>query len=106
MANKMYKSEVGASIHETASDLFEAGLIDKRTMRRFDERCLTPVQALAAEEIRGIRAQAQVSQRVFAQYLNVSPGIVSQWERGEKRPAGSSLKLLLIVRAKGLEAIA
>jgi putative transcriptional regulator len=43
---------------------------------------------------------------VFANYLNVSPGIISQWERGEKHPAGASLKLLVIVRNKGIEAIA
>jgi putative transcriptional regulator len=31
---------------------------------------------------------------------------VSKWERGEKRPDGASLKLLNIVRPKGLKAIA
>jgi len=28
------------------------------------------------------------------------------WERGEKRPSGPSLKLLSIVKARGLDAIA
>jgi len=77
-----------------------------RTMRRFDESCLTPIRDLSADEIKAIRMEARVSQNVFAHYLNVSPGIVSQWERGEKHPAGASLKLLSIVRNKGLEAIA
>jgi putative transcriptional regulator len=43
---------------------------------------------------------------VFAQYLNVKTKLVSEWERGEKRPSGPSLKLLSIVKSKGLEAIA
>lgn len=106
MKNTTYKSELRASIHEAVSDLFELGLVDKQTMRRFDESCLTPVQPLTSEEIKEIRAQAQVSQRVFALHLNVSPGVVSQWERGEKNPSGASLKLLLLVKRKGLEAIA
>lgn len=106
MTTRSYKSEVSASIHETVSGLYEAGVVDKRTMKRFDETCLTPVQPLTPSEIKEIRLKAQVSQSVFAHYLNVSPGIVSQWERGEKRPAGASLKLLIIVRRKGLEAIA
>lgn len=106
MANKTYKSDVAASIHETVSDLFETGLVDKKTMKRFDESCLTPVAPLSPEEILEIRKQAMVSQRVFAHYLNVSPGVVSQWERGEKHPSGTSLKLLVLVRRKGLEAIA
>lgn len=104
--SKTYQSDVLAAIHETVTDLHEIGLIDKRTMKRFDETCLTPVLPLSAEEIRDIRLKAQVSQSVFAHYLNVSPGVVSQWERGEKHPAGASLKLLTIVRNRGLEAIA
>ena len=31
---------------------------------------------------------------------------LESWERGEKRPSGPSLKLLAIVKAKGLDAIA
>lgn len=104
--SKTYKSDMLATLHETVSDLHEAGLVDKRTMRRFDESCLTPVNNLSPDEIKAIRVKSQVSQSVFAHYLNVSPGVISQWERGEKHPAGTSLKLLVIVRNKGLEAIA
>ena len=94
-----------ASIHETAEDLYEAGLMEKRTMREFDELCLTPISPLKPEQIRNIRERENVSQVVFAHYLNVSKGIVSQWERGEKRPSGTSLKLLSLVEKKGLSAI-
>lgn len=103
---KRYKSEALAAIHETALDLAEAGLMDKRTMRAFDEVCLTPVEELTAEQIRTIRLRERASQAVFARYLNVTPGLVSQWERGEKRPRGASLKLLTLVARKGLQAVA
>ena len=46
-----------------------------------------------------------VSQPVFARYLNVSKNLVSDWERGVKRPGGPALRLLSIVSRKGLEAI-
>jgi putative transcriptional regulator len=101
-----YKSDVKAAIHETASDLYEAGIIDKQTMRRFDESCLTPVHGFTADEIRALREREEVSQDVFAHYLNVSKDSVSQWERGAKRPAGPSLKLLSLVEKRGLQAIA
>jgi putative transcriptional regulator len=104
--SKTYTSDLSASIHETVTGLYEIGLVDKRTMKRFDESCLTPIVDLSPDEIKAIRLQARVSQSVFAHYLNVSPGVVSQWERGEKHPAGTALKLLVIVRNKGLEAIA
>jgi putative transcriptional regulator len=67
---------------------------------------LTPVHDFTAEEIVALRKREQVSQAVFARYLNVSKDAVSQWERGEKRPAGSSLKLLSLIERKGLAAIA
>ena len=103
---KTYKSNIKAAIHQTASDLREAGLINKRTMRRFDESCLTPVHEFTAREIRALREREEVSQTVFANHLNVTKESVSQWERGEKKPAGTSLKLLSLVEKKGLSAIA
>ncbi len=101
-----YRSDALAAVHETAAGLAEIGLIDKRTMKEFDALCLTPVEDLSAEETRGIRLREGASQAVFARYLNVSTGLVSQWERGEKRPRGASLKLLTLVKKKGLQAVA
>jgi putative transcriptional regulator len=103
---KSYKNDTKAAIHEMASDLYQVGLIDKQTMRRFDASCLTPIHDFTANEIRALREREEVSQSVFAHYLNVSKDSVSQWERGDKRPAGPSLKLLSLVEKKGLAAIA
>lgn len=104
--NKQYRSNIMAAVHETAEDLHEVGLIDKCTMREFDELCLTPIRPLVPDEIRKIRERENVSQSVFANYLNVSKGIISKWECGEKHPSGASLKLLSLVDKKGLSAIA
>ncbi|HEX4807778.1 MAG TPA: DNA-binding transcriptional regulator [Bryobacteraceae bacterium] len=103
---KQYRSPLMGSIHEIAEDLHSVGVMDKRTMREFDELCLTPVQPLKPSEIRAIRVREGASQAVFARYLNVTTGLVSQWERGEKRPQGTSLKLLTLVAKNGLQAVA
>lgn len=103
---KQYTSPLMASIHETADGLHSAGVIDKRTMREFDELCLTPVRPLKPREIRALRLREGASQAVFARYLNVTTGLVSQWERGEKHPQGASLKLLTLVAKSGLSAVA
>lgn len=95
-----------APVHQAAAKLHKARLVDKATMREFDVLCLTPVEPLTPEEIRTLREREQVSQPVFAHYLNVRKDAVSKWERGEKRPDGPSLKLLNLVRTKGLNAIA
>ena len=92
-------------MHEMVEGFQRAGLVDKQTMRQFDETCLSPVPVLAPAEIRAIREKAAVSQPIFARYLNVSKNLVSEWERGMKRPGGPALRLLAIVQKKGLEAI-
>ena len=103
---RKYRSPLSAAIHESAEDLHRIGLIDRATMREFDASCLTSVEPLSARQIAAIRKRAGVSQGVFAHYLNVKPKLVSEWERGEKRPSGPSLKLLAIIKARGLDAIA
>lgn len=102
---KTYKSELSAAIHETAETLYEHGIIDKVTMKEFDESCLTPVEGMTPAEIRGIREREKLSQPVFARYLNVSKNLVSDWERGVKKPGGPALRLLSIVKHKGLDAV-
>jgi len=95
-----------ASIHETAEGLHAAGVMTKQTMRQFDEACLTPVHPLSPEAIRALREREGASQAVFARYLNVTTGLISQWERGEKHPQGASLKLLSLVAKHGLAMVA
>jgi putative transcriptional regulator len=106
MARKTYKSDLMATIHENAQALFEIGAIDKKTMREFDEACLTPVKTFTAEQIKTLRERECVSQPVFAYYLNVTKGMISAWERGVKKPSGPALRLLSLVDKNGLDAIA
>ena len=104
--SKKYRSDAMAAIHETMEALHDGGVIDKQTMRRFDNACLTPIRSLRPREIKAIREREHVSQTVFANYLNVTSSLVSKWERGEKRPSGASLKLLSLVAKNGLAAVA
>jgi putative transcriptional regulator len=75
--------------------------MDKRTLREFDELCLTPVRPLAPEEIRALRLREGASQAVFARSLNGPTGLVSQWERREKRPQGLRLGCFRWLRGRG-----
>jgi putative transcriptional regulator len=86
--DKGYRSEIAGAIHEMISDAHEAGVVSRATLGAFDEACLAPAAPLAGDEIRAIRERERVSQPVFAAYLNVSRNLVSDWERGVKRPGG------------------
>ena len=104
--SKKYKSEALAALHESMSGLHKIGIIPTKTMREFDESCLTAIETMPPEKIIEVRINAGVSQSVFAKYLTVTTGTVSKWESGKKHPSGPALKLLDLVRRKGLEAIA
>jgi putative transcriptional regulator len=106
MMNKKYRSQGFASIHETMEALHDIGALDKQTMREFDEACLTPIRDLNPDQIKEIRLRENISQPVFARYLNVSKNLVSDWEHGIKKPGGPALRLLTVIQKKGLEAIA
>lgn len=103
---KSYRSDIAGAVHEMMSDAHDAGVVSQSTLKSFDSACLSPVPMLAGEEIRAIREREHVSQPVFAAYLNVSRNLVSDWERGVKRPGGPALRLLSIIQRKGLQAVA
>ena len=93
-------------LRKTAAALHKVGALDKSTMRDIEAYCLTKVQPLSGSEILALREREGVSQAILARHLNVGTKLVSDWERGAKRPSGPSLKLLVLVRSKGLDAIA
>ena len=101
-----FKSDAFAAIHASAAALQKVGAIDPTTMRQFDETCLTVPATLAPTQIKNIREHANVSQPVFARYLNTSESTVQKWESGSKQPSGMALKLLAVVQKHGLGVLA
>ncbi|MBK6724161.1 MAG: helix-turn-helix domain-containing protein [Acidobacteria bacterium] len=92
---------------EEKNDFFESlktGLeaaIEHAKGARKDLRTTTlplPPKELSAKEIAHLRNRLNVSQAVFARYLNISPKTVQSWEQGHGKPNGASLKLLSIAR--------
>ena len=106
MSKLNYKSRALESAHVSASALMRVGVIDKTTMRAFDQDCLSAATPLTPADIKLLREQNHVSQPVFARYLNTSESTVQKWESGAKRPSGMALKLLSLVQKHGLEVLA
>lgn len=96
-------SDLLSAIHETAKGLHNAGVMKKETLREFDILCLPKPETYTPEKIKEIRNRYNVSQAVFAAYLNISASTIQKWEQGQKKPNGVSLKLLSIVDKKGLD---
>ena len=101
-----FYSPIAASVHRTVQGQDRTGTMSKTTMREFDKLCLTPIKKFMPEDIEALRRREEVSQSVFANYLGLSITLISQWERGEKKPGGASLKLLTLVEKNGLDWVA
>lgn len=107
---KKKSSRLTKAILSTAKDMHAGGVLNKAeyekiTMRHLKEQHPALIEPITAEEIRTLREEAHVSQAVFARYLNLTTGYISQLERGLKRPTGAALALLNIIRYKGFEAV-
>lgn len=96
---------------ETARDMRASGLMSKAahekiTMRHLGEELSAATAVVpSGKEIRALREKAHLSQAVFAHYLKLTVGYVSQLERGAKSPTGPTLVLLDVIRRKGFEGI-
>jgi putative transcriptional regulator len=99
------KSAILEAVHDTAKGLHKAGVMDLVTLREFDLLCLPQIDPLEPEKIKQIREGSNVSQAVFAAVLNTSLSTVQKWEIGQKRPTGTALKLLHLVRERGIDSL-
>ena len=95
-------SEILDIAHDLATGLFKAGAMDEITKRKIDALCLPQKRTFTPDEIRSIRKVNNVSQAVFAAFLGIGKTTVQQWERGQKKPSGPSMRLLDLVDRKGL----
>ncbi len=107
---KKKTSRLTKALLETAKDMHRAGILAKPAYAKITKRHLgtdesATAHPLTAKDIRTMRERSKMSQAVFAHYLNVTAGYVSQLERGAKRPTGAALVLLNVIHRKGIAAI-
>jgi putative transcriptional regulator len=96
-------SKIAEAMMETAQGLYDAGVMSKLTLRKMEELYLSPPDKMTPEEIKELRLECNVSQSVFARFLNVRLVTVKKWESGANSPGGAALKLLQIIKQNGLE---
>lgn len=99
------KSKVFDIVLDSAQDLFALGFIDARQMKAYEALMPSAIKPISAKRIQMLRKSLHVSQPVFAALLNTSESTVKQWEAGDKKPSGTSLKLLDLAQRKGVEVL-
>ena len=59
---------------------------------------ISPVDSFEAGEIREIRVQTGLTQKVFAECLGVSKKTIEAWEAGRNKPDGAARRLLALTK--------
>jgi putative transcriptional regulator len=104
-AKTKFKSDAFEAIHSAAAGMHSDGIIGKKTMREYDALSIAKTPSFSPVAIREIRESNNLSQPIFAVYLNVSKSTVEKWESGEKHPTGAALRLLSVVKRHGLKVL-
>ena|ERR1700693_379230 len=102
---KVPRSVISENIHKTAMGLLAAGVIDKQTMRKFDETCIVELPVVSPDQVRRIREKWHVSQPVLAKQMGTSASTVKKWENGDNPVKGPAAIVLRLIEKNGFESL-
>lgn len=99
------KSEVVDRLLQQGRRWHACGLMSDARWREHELVCTQPPNPLLPEEVRAIRARDSLALDVFADLLNTTPRLLRRWELGFNRPKGPALRLLHLVRDRGVDVL-
>ena len=99
------KNTIKNMVLETIEGLYKAGTVDEITLKEVRAMALPELKPYAPRSIIRLRRKLRLSQAALASFINTSVSTVQKWEQGAKKPSGPALKLLHIIKEKGLAAI-
>lgn len=86
-----------SKLFEDIMDGLNEALADARPERVITNRrtlMVIPVKKYNGTEVRNIREKTGLSQRMFAEYMGVSPKTVEAWEANTNHPSGAASRIL------------
>jgi len=79
------RSRILEGVYETANDPHSVGIMNKRRLQTYEAIYQAlQVPKYTGEQVKALRSRLQVSQSVFAMYINTSTSTVRAWEAGKK----------------------
>ena len=94
---------MGEYYNELMSSIEEAIVDAESSEKKLKRRIVTviPIKEYHAEEIKQIRKNTGLSQKLFASYLGVSNKTVEAWECGINQPSGAASRMLHMMEMDG-----
>ncbi|WP_157522260.1 DNA-binding transcriptional regulator [Mitsuaria sp. 7] len=100
------KSETIERLLRLSRELHGCGTFNDEDLSAMERVGMDPPHPLKTEDFRAIREQSTYSVYTLARILNTSARQFRRWEQGlGKGPQGPELRLLRMVRDRGLEAV-
>ena len=94
----MNMSERGTRLIEALQNVidFQNGDTSKCIVRKRKSHA-KPLKEYTQEEIKAVRSKNNISQRLFAEILGVTPQAVEAWEAGKRKPTGTAVRLFQLI---------
>lgn len=99
------KSKLVTRILREGRDWHAIGIISDERMRLYERACMSPPEPLLPADIRILREQSDLDVYILARIFNTTARQLRRWEQGFGRPKGSELRLLRMVRDRGIESV-
>lgn len=97
MSDRSLYDDIAQGLREAIA--YERGEVEARAVRLTKKYPAIP--SWKPEEIRGLRINASMTQRTFADFMGVSVKTVEAWENGRNRPNGSAARLMQVMAEHG-----
>ena len=98
-------SKLQDSINQIANELNNLSKLNNEQKEALTANESTGICVYTGDDIRQIRLQEELSQVLFAKYLNVSVTTIRRLEQGKCEAKGAMLKLLNILSKNGISAL-
>ena len=99
------KSRLLGAILERSRRLHAYGAMTYGKWREFERSCSPLPEPMSSEEIKALVEQSELDYSIFARLLNTTPRLVLRWQQGLARPRGPELKLLHLIKERGLDGV-
>ncbi|OWQ44592.1 hypothetical protein CDL60_24185 [Roseateles noduli] len=85
--------------------LHACGAFDDDAIRRIEHAGMLPPEPLTREDFRALLEQSSCNVYTMARMLNITTRRVRRWTQGLGRPKGAELRLLRMMRDRGVDAV-
>lgn len=99
------KNDTVKELLKFSRELHACGIFDDGAIRRIEHAGMLPPEPLTPKDFRLIREQSSYSVYTLARMLNTTARRYRRWELGQGKPHGAELRLLRMMRERGVDAV-